>query len=168
MTQTKAAKIIEALLDNDLAASVYKAIKANDYQAFVDALDDASLAVEDLTLSSEEFTNFVRGVKPSGELDIVTWEGYYEVTSPRNGDGCLAFLILSSTKKVYWGSREEVLGEPANHVVDYTLTTNGKVEFSTSTDGKVSIELTREYDDDAGTVKVEFKVGSGFIGSGRG
>ncbi|KAF8573547.1 hypothetical protein K439DRAFT_956893 [Ramaria rubella] len=156
MTQTKIAKIIESLQDNDLACSVISAIVSNDSQKFLEALHGVNLTVNDLTLSEDEFNDFVRGVTSTGVLDIATWGGYYEASQPKSADP-FTLLILSSTKKVYWGSRGEILHNPTHHAIAYTLTKDGQLEFTTTKEGKISITLTRQYADDVDTIKVQFK-----------
>ncbi|KAK0703600.1 hypothetical protein B0T26DRAFT_506890 [Lasiosphaeria miniovina] len=152
---TKAAKVIGLLRNNDLATAIYSAVVQNDKKIFQDAVSAANLKTDDLTLSSDEFDNLVKGLKSSGELDLVTWDGYYESTTTQDSDP-LALLILSTTGKVYWGPRGKLMRDPDNHVVDYSLITGGKLKFTTTDDGDVSISFSRTYDDDAGTATVSF------------
>jgi hypothetical protein len=65
------------------------------------------ISIEDFTLTDDEFWNFLKGVKASGELDLVTWEGYYEATDYPASVGARAFLIIAGTEKVYFGTPEE-------------------------------------------------------------
>ncbi|GJJ09106.1 hypothetical protein Clacol_003328 [Clathrus columnatus] len=154
MSQTKASAIIKAFHDNDLFSSTLKAILENDDQLFLNAVKKANLTVEDLTLSDVEFDNLVKGIKPSGELDIATWEGYYEVDTGSDTEP-YAFLILSTTESVYWGSRSRIMDGPGDCIVQHSLSSDGKLNFSTPTDGSVSITLTRTYDDTTGTMSVQ-------------
>ncbi|GJJ09103.1 hypothetical protein Clacol_003325 [Clathrus columnatus] len=154
MSQTKASSIIKAFHDNDLFSSTLKAILENDNQLFLDAVKKANLTVEDLTLSDVEFDNLVKGTKPSGELEIITWEGYYEVDIGPDTDP-YAFLILSTTESVYWGSRSQIMNRLGDCVVEHSLTSDGKLNFSTPTDDSVSIALTRTYDDTTEIMSVQ-------------
>ncbi|GJJ13683.1 hypothetical protein Clacol_007939 [Clathrus columnatus] len=159
MSQTKAAKIIDAFHDNDLASSTLKAVIENDYDLFLNALYDANLDIEDVTLSDAELDNFIKGVTPSGELDITTWEGYYEAISADSANlaDSIAFLIFSKTRGVYWGSRSEILSDvPGNYKVDYTLTSDGKINFSATNGNSVSITLTRTFDEATDNFDIKF------------
>ncbi|KAI1083347.1 hypothetical protein F5B20DRAFT_577727 [Whalleya microplaca] len=118
-------------------------------------MSKADLKSDDLTLSSDEFDSLVKGVKRSGELDLVTWEGYYESTATPDSDP-LALLIMSKPLKAYLGSRGKLLDNHGSYAIDYTLTTDGKIEFTTVDDGKVSLMMARRYDDDTGTATVGF------------
>ncbi|KAH7885607.1 hypothetical protein F5I97DRAFT_1419171 [Phlebopus sp. FC_14] len=157
MSETKASKIIKLLHDNDFGPSIFLAISNNDEHAFQSALVNARLAAGDLTLSQDEYDNLVKGVKPSGELNLLTWEGYYVVTSSPQNDP-LALLILANTGKVYWGAQSQVLAHPIRHIVDYKITSDNKLHFSTQADGFVSISLTREYDKDKAIATVKFSL----------
>ncbi|GJJ09133.1 hypothetical protein Clacol_003355 [Clathrus columnatus] len=152
MSQTKASKIIKAFHNNDLYSSTLKAILENDEKLFLGGVRKANLKVEDLILSDVEYQDLVKGVKPSGELDIVTWEGYYETSMGPKTDP-LAFLILSTTENIYWGSRSQILRSPREYGVEYSLTSDGKLNISTPKNGNVSITFTRIYDDSKATAK---------------
>lgn len=146
MAETKAAKIVAYLRDNDLASSCLKAVLKNDDSIMTDALAAANISTEDFKLTDDELKNFVNGVKPSGELDLVTWEGYYEATDYPASVGARAFLILAGTGKVYFGTPQEIQDRPLQHAVDHSLTGDGKIEFTLSSGDKVSIGLARNWD----------------------
>lgn len=155
---TKAAAALLLNQDNDFASLVWKTVVENDYDGFLRALDDAGLAVGDLTLSQQEFDNMIKGVKPSGELDLAVWTGYYEVADGKSLDP-LAFLILpSSPTTVYWGSRSDIMNAPKKCAVKYSLSSDAKLELATSLHGRVSIQFTRQYQEASDTVASSFTV----------
>ncbi|KAH7885630.1 hypothetical protein F5I97DRAFT_1830723 [Phlebopus sp. FC_14] len=104
----------------------------DDEQAFQSALTQANVTADDLTLSQDEYDNLVKGVKPSGELDLFTWEDYYVVTSSPEPNDPFALLIFANTEK-----------------------------FSTQADGLISVSLTREYDKDRAIATVKFSAWRG-------
>ncbi|KAH7885634.1 hypothetical protein F5I97DRAFT_1830726 [Phlebopus sp. FC_14] len=135
MSEMKAFKIIKLLHDNGFGPSLFLAISKNDEQAFQSALTQANVSADDLTLSQDEYDNLVKGVKPSGELDLFTWEDYYVVTSSPEPNDPFALLIFANTEKI---------------------TSDNKLQFSTQADGLVSVSLTREYDKDRAIATVKF------------
>jgi len=159
---SKAGKILTHLQNNELALSFLKAAIKDDVKIFLDAVSKAKLKTDDFTLSDTEMSDFIeKGVTSSGKLELVDWDGYYQVTSPVDSKNPRALLILSSQSKVYWGTPKEIVSEPAKHSVTYSFTTDGKLEFTPSgSDGKVSISMNRTYDDKKGTATAGFSVSS--------
>ncbi|OJJ42654.1 hypothetical protein ASPZODRAFT_20181 [Penicilliopsis zonata CBS 506.65] len=140
---TKAATFFEFNQNNDLASAALKAAVDNDYDAFLDALKDADMDEDALALSQEEFDRMVEGVKPSGELDLAVWTGYYEATA----GGEFAFAIFpSSPTTVYWGLRSQLLDQPKTCTAQYRLS-GTQLELTTITHGEVTITFARQYDE---------------------
>ncbi|KAH7885568.1 hypothetical protein F5I97DRAFT_2034306 [Phlebopus sp. FC_14] len=128
---TKASKIF--------GPSIFLAISNNDEHTFQSALVNAKLTAYNLTLSQDEYDNLGKGVKPSGELDLFTWEGYYVVTSSAHNDPA------NTGKHI-----------PTVTSFDYKVTSENKLQFSLQVDGFVSISLTRKYGKDKATAMVKF------------
>lgn len=158
MAQTKVAKLIKVLQDDNLAAGVFEAIVKNDEDIFKEVLEDTNLSSTDFSLSEDEIENYIEGLEPSGTLDLCTFEGYYESEDWPPDKSQFAFLILSSTEKVYCASRDELLADPSKHAVEHTLTQGGWLNFVTPHWGLVNIRFQRDWDEEDGTSWCRFVV----------
>jgi hypothetical protein len=150
---TKAGSLWQALhTEREFSAAYFNAILANNSTAITDALEIIDMSPDDVELSEEEYSAFVHGRTPSGELEVTAWGGYY-VTHPLPNGKVFALLIRSFDNRVYWGPEEDFADKYWSKCeVDYSLGSNATLCFSSS-DGDVTLSFSCFYEDETGEIR---------------
>lgn len=116
------------------------------HKGLVKAFQAISSRPQAFEISPEEYNAFLRGLTPSGELEVVAWAGYYE-TDPLPDGQVFALLISQSDNSVYWGPADGFLKEHVLEckVKEYSID-KGILTFSSA--GKdVTLSFLRDYDE---------------------